>query len=94
MAEVAEKSRAKRAKLDATSATREAKRVKDGEKERVARSARFPDTSRYKESHTGAISGQDAPTLHALVENEGKNHILESTADDAPETSEMLRKAQ
>jgi hypothetical protein len=71
-AEVAEKSRAKRAKLNATTATREAKRVKDGEEERAVRSARFPGTSKYKDRDTGAISGQDEPTLHAFVENEEK----------------------
>jgi hypothetical protein len=94
-AEVAEKSRAKRAKLNATTATREAKRVKDDDEERAARSTRFPGTSKCKDWDTGAISDPDTPTPHALVENEGKDVTLEShddMADGEPEELERFRK--
>ena len=65
--EVAKQAKAKRAQLDKTTATREAKRVKDDKDEQAVRSARFPRKVKPEEKDAGTISDPNAPS--SVVQN-------------------------
>lgn len=77
-AEVAEKSKAKRAQLDATAASREAEKIRASEEERAARSAKFPREFAFAES-VQAVSSVGEPSS----DEEPVADFVEGDEDDA-----------